>query len=86
MINVLMYAAATVVILGVVIIALGPAFTELTDVANYMSGTGLLAPPLVGTLNMIFSFWVLLPVLVLVTVGFYVLRRAIRKGEYPDDY
>ena len=85
MINALLYAVATVIIMAVLVIALGPALSKFVEIANTFSGSGLLAPQLLNTLNWIFNFWIWLPVLVLVCTGFYVLRRAIRKGIYADE-
>jgi hypothetical protein len=85
MINALMYAVATVILMAVIVIALGPPLSLFVEIANSFSSSGLLAPKMLQTLNWIFNFWVWIPVLVLICTGFYVLRRAMRKGTYADE-
>lgn len=85
MINALLYAVVTVVLMAVMVIALGPALSTFIEIANSMESDAMLAPEILSTINFIFNFWVWIPVLVLVCTGLYVLRRAIRKGVYADE-
>ena len=81
----LVYAMFVVVIVGVLYMTLGPAVSLVVEMSNQFATEGLIAPIILNTINWTFRFWAWMPILILVSVGLYVLRRAIRRSAYTAE-
>ena len=81
----LVYAMFVVVVVGVLYMALGPAVSLVVEMSNQFAAEGLIAPIILNTINWTFRFWAWMPILILVCVGLYAIRRSIRKGVYSGE-
>ena len=81
----LVYAMFVVVIVGVLYMALGPAVSLVVEMSNQFATEGLIAPVILNTINWTFRFWAFFPILVLVCVGLYAIRRSIRRSAYTAE-
>lgn len=76
----LVYAMFVVIVMAVLYMTLGVGVSLVVEMANQFATEGMLAPVILNTINWIFLYWAWFPVLILISVGLYVIRRAIRKG------
>lgn len=81
----LVYAMFVVIVIGVLYMCLGTAVSLVVEMANQFATEGMIAPVILNTINWTFRFWAWMPVLILVSVGLYVLRRAIRRSTYSSE-
>ena len=81
----LVYAMFVVIVMAVLYMCLGPGVSLIVELANQFATEGMIAPVILNTINWIFAFWAWFPVLILVCVGLYVIRRAIRRGSYSGE-
>ena len=81
----LMYAMFVIISVSVVYMTLGVGVSLVVEMANQFATEGMLAPVILNTINWTFQFWAWFPILILVCVGLFVLRRAIRKSAYSGE-
>jgi type II secretory pathway component PulF len=76
----LVYAMFVIIVMAVLYMCLGTGVSLVVEMANQFATEGMIAPVILNTINWIFHFWAWFPVLVLVCVGLYIIRRSIRRG------
>lgn len=81
----LVYGMFTVIVMAVLYMCLGPGVSLIVELANQFATEGIIAPVILNTINWIFAFWAFFPVLILVCVGLYILRRSIKRGHYSGE-
>ena len=81
----LVYAMFVVVTMAVLYLILGPMVSLVVEMANQFATEGMIAPVILHTINWILAFWAFFPILILVAVGLFVIRRAIRKSAYSGE-
>lgn len=81
----LVYGMFTVIVMAVLYMCLGPGVSLIVELANQFATEGMIAPVILNTINWIFAFWAWFPILILVCVGLFVIRRAIRKSAYSSE-
>ena len=77
----LAYAMFVIVAMGIIWMVFGVGVSEILTYANEFAADGLLPPLLLGTIKTIFMFFAWFPILVLVSVGLYILRRSQKRGS-----
>lgn len=78
----LVYAMFVVIVMAVLYMCLGPAVSLIVEMANQFATDGMIAPVILNTINWLVTFWAWFPILILISVGLFVLRRAIRRSAY----
>lgn len=81
----LVYGMFVVITMAVLYMCLGPGVSLIVELANQFATEGMIAPVILNTINWIFAFWAFFPVLILVCVGLYILRRSIKRGHYSGE-
>lgn len=81
----LVYAMFVVIVMAVLYMTLGVGVSLVVEMANQFATEGMIAPIILNTINWLFAFWAWFPVLVLICVGLYVIRRAIRRSAYTGE-
>lgn len=81
----LVYAMFVVICVGILYMTLGPAVSLIVEMANQFATEGMIAPIILNTINWTVRFWAWMPILILISVGLYVLRRAIRRSTYSGE-
>jgi len=78
----LVYAMFTIIVMAILFLVLGPPVSLMVEFANQFATEGMIAPIILNTINWLFAFWAWTPILILIAVGLYVIRRSIRRGSY----
>ena len=79
------YAMFVVIVMAVLYMTLGVSVSLVVEMANQFATDGMLAPVILNTINWLFAFWAWFPLLILVCVGLFAIRRAIRKSAYSGE-
>lgn len=80
----LVYAMFTVIVMATLYMCLGTAVSLIVEMANQFATEGMIAPIILDTINWTFRFWAFFPILILISVGLYIIRRSIRRGAYTS--
>ena len=82
--NELLYAVFVLAVMAVLWMALGPGVSKILELANSLAASGMLSPILLETITTVIWFFYLFPVLTCICVGFYVIRRSMKRAEGDD--
>ena len=81
----LVYGMFVVIVMATLYMCFGTAVSLIVEMANQFATEGMLAPVILNTVNWIFHFWAFFPIIVLISVGLYIIRRSIRRGAYSSE-